>query len=229
MTESSFYVTASFHPPTPNFFFRGVFGTFLSIPPEFLVRVIALYSSSLKSCLNGIHFLFYRAVSADHNPAAPISNATSTSNLKNSKKISRSISLLAPWKPRNYKDKFEVIHYDNRNLYANPATSVTVGPGGTTTTQTGNGQASGKPPRPPVPPVTRRPVPDKKSASSTDLLRDTQQQQQQLNQAQPTPASASVLERRAATLQRPQSKVSRSVSMPKDSRLAGWFKKRKRS
>jgi hypothetical protein len=177
----------------------------------------------------------FRAVSADHAPAAPISNATSTTNLKNSKKISRSISLLAPWKPRNYKDKFEVIHYDNRNLYANPATNVTVGPGGTTTT-TSNGPAAGKPPRPPVPPVTRRGVPDKKSASSTDLLRDTQQQQQQHHHQQQqqqapmaTPASAAVLERRAQTLQRPQSKVSRSVSMPKDSRLAGWFKKRKRS
>ena len=130
--------------------------------------------------------LIFRAVSADHNSAAPLSSATSTSNLKNSKKISRSISLLAPWKPRNYKDKFEVIHYDNRNLYANPATSVTVGPGGTTTTAS-NGPATGKPPRPPVPPVTsRRAGPDKKSASSTDLLRDTQQQSGH-HQQQPPP------------------------------------------
>lgn len=173
--------------------------------------------------------MFPRALSADHTPAAPISNAASTSNLKNSKKISRSISLLAPWKPRNYKDKFEVIHYDNRTLYSNPPTTVTVGPGGTTTTS--NAPTSGKPPRPPVPPVTRRVVPDKKSASSTDLLRDSQPMPSIQPQPAPTatPASAALLERRAQTLQRPQSKVSRSVSMPKDSRLAGWFKKRKRS
>ena len=177
--------------------------------------------------------IFNRALSADHTPAAaPISNAASTSNLKNSKKISRSISLLAPWKPRNYKDKFEVIHYDNRTIYSNPPTTVTVGPGGATTTS--SAPTSGKPPRPPVPPVTRRVVPDKKSASSTDLLRDSQPLgPPSVPQTQPaqaaTPASAALLERRAQTLQRPQSKVSRSVSMPKDSRLAGWFKKRKRS
>jgi hypothetical protein len=53
---------------------------------------------------------------------------------------------------------------------------------------------------------------EKKFASSSDLLRD----------------EGVVV---VAPLQEPKpvsSKVSRSVSMPKDTRLAGWFKKRKR-
>ena len=121
--------------------------------------------------------------------------AAMNSNLQKSQKISRSISLLAPWKPRNYKDKFE-IHYDN-----NP----TLG--------------KSKPPRPPS--VTRSRTAmqrDKKSASSSDLLRDD------------PPAPPVNRPQRTATLQqrKPTNKVSRSVSMPKDTRLAGWFKKRKK-
>ena len=53
------------------------------------------------------------------------------STLKNSKKISRSISLLAPWKPRPVQQRFTELHYDNGNIY---------GMGGGT---------AGKPPRPP--------------------------------------------------------------------------------
>ena len=53
---------------------------------------------------------------------------------------------------------------------------------------------------------------DKKFASSSDLLQD---EQEVVVQPQPSPSKTS-------------SRVSRSVSMPKDTRLAGWFKKRKR-
>lgn len=148
------------------------------------------------------------------------------SNLKGSKKISRSISLLAPWKPRPVKDRFEEIHYDNSNVYSNPATRVTVDAG------------SGKPPRPPTapppapptmgPPPVRRAATiqrgDKKSASSSDLLRDS-------DSSNTTPAVI-LAERRAKAMEQQQqkrsNKVSRSMSMPKDTRLAGWFKKRKR-
>ncbi|XP_059089545.1 uncharacterized protein LOC131885497 isoform X2 [Tigriopus californicus] len=139
------------------------------------------------------------------------------SNLKNSKKISRSISLLAPWKPRNVQRNQE-IHYNNGAMFN----------GG------GGGGASGKPPRPP--PVARRSATmqrDKKSASSSDLL---QSDPLPPPQSPPSPEMPMVIGEqrsgvRAATNGaggKPSSKVSRSVSMPKDSRLAGWFKKRKR-
>ena len=162
------------------------------------------------------------------------------SNLKGSKKISRSISLLAPWKPRPVQDKFQrEINYDNGNLYANPATRVTVQPGNM---PPAGGppppvSASSKPPRPPTAPpppppstvrrnqsATRRGVIDNsKSASSSDLLRD------EPSNEDTTPAVI-LAERKAAQTEaeKKAAKVSRSMSMPKDSRLAGWFKKRKR-
>ena len=160
------------------------------------------------------------AISAQTKPPPP------SNGLKGSKKISRSISLLAPWKPKTVQNKFEhEIHYDNGNLYANPATRVTVEPGNLPA-------PAAKPPRPPTapppPPVTSPPRrnanvhrSDSKSASSADLLRD-----------QDTTPAVILAERKAnaaaAAAESTKSKVSRSVSMPKDSRLAGWFKKRKR-
>jgi hypothetical protein len=162
------------------------------------------------------------AISAQTRP-----QTAASSNLKGSKKISRSISLLAPWKPRPVQDRFE-IHYDNGNLYANPATRVTI--------EAGNGppaSANSKPPRPPTapppppsgPPPVRRPQrgdSSKKFASSSDLLRDS-------DSSNTTPAVI-LAERRnkAVEVKKNSSKVSRSMSMPKDTRLAGWFKKRKR-
>lgn len=163
------------------------------------------------------------AISAQTKPPPP------SNGLKGSKKISRSISLLAPWKPKTVQNRFEhEIHYDNGNLYANPATRVTVEPGNLPA-------PAAKPPRPPTapppPPVTSPPRrnavhrSDSKSASSADLLRD-----------QDTTPAVILAERKAAANAanssasgaETKSKVSRSVSMPKDSRLAGWFKKRKR-
>ncbi len=133
------------------------------------------------------------------------------SNLQKSKKISRSISLLAPWKrqPRSQSSgaQFSEIHYDNNNIYG----------------QGGGMSSSGKPPRPPPPSQRGRiiiPAGDKKSASSTNLLKTDSEQMIVGNE-------------RSRTLQRSSnngnsSKVSRSVSMPKDTRLAGWFRKKKR-
>merc|ERR1719266_3250759 len=75
-----------------------------------------------------------RALSADSrrdvNLASKVGaqNAKQDSNLKGSKKVSRSISLLAPWsRNRPRKENLE-IHYDNSAVYSQaPATSVTVG------------------------------------------------------------------------------------------------------
>ncbi|CAB4063953.1 unnamed protein product [Lepeophtheirus salmonis] len=126
-------------------------------------------------------------------------------NLQKSQKISRSISLLTPWKPRNYKDKFEAQR----------------------------GKSPGKPPRPPS---ASRQVHssrtgtmqrDKKSASSSDLLRD---ETPPGRKGPPPPRASSRIETsepKHKPLTTTNSKVSRSVSMPKNTRLSGWFKKRK--
>jgi len=126
------------------------------------------------------------------------SKMTNGSNLQKSKKISRSISLLAPFKKQAPKEK-EVL-YDSSGQITH----------------------SGKPPRAPPPPVRRIPGPDqpmsrdKKFASSSDLLQD----ENEVVMSYPAEESNSS--------SKSSSKVSRSVSMPKDTRLAGWFKKRKR-
>ena len=122
------------------------------------------------------------------------------SNLQKSKKISRSISLLAPFKKTSPPKEKEVMYDSSGQVVA----------GG-----------SGKPPRAPPAPVRRLPAAgepmsrDKKFASSSDLLQD---EQEVVVQPQQEPAAGS----------KSSSRVSRSVSMPKDTRLAGWFKKRKR-
>jgi len=129
------------------------------------------------------------------NGGAGENKMNSSSNLQKSKKISRSISLLAPFKKQAPKEK-EVL-YDS----------------------SGQITYSGKPPRAPPPPARRIPGPDqpmsrdKKFASSSDLLQD----ENEVVMSYPEDSNS-----------KSSSKVSRSVSMPKDTRLAGWFKKRKR-
>jgi hypothetical protein len=134
-------------------------------------------------------------------------NGGGDSSLKNSKKISRSISLLAPFKSKAPPKEKEITYDSAGNIVASH-----------------NG---GKPPRPPPGPPVRRIAPppvqqnnmlmtkERKFASSSDLLRDD-----------PSPYGDGVVG--GAGEDGKSSKVSRSVSMPKDTRLAGWFKKRKR-
>jgi len=149
---------------------------------------------------------------ADIPPSQTRNGAGAAGDLKNSKKISRSISLLAPFKSKAAPPKEKEITYDSA---------------GNIVPSSHNG---GKPPRPPPgsPPVRRLPAPniqpnsgnsnnnnmmmtkERKFASSSDLLRD-----------EPSSFEDGGEDGKS-------SKVSRSVSMPKDTRLAGWFKKRKR-
>lgn len=162
----------------------------------------------------------------NHNSQQNAGPPQTNSNLKNSKKISRSISLLAPWKPRPVQDKFE-IHYDNGNLYSNPATRVTVEPGNMPPA-TNNSKPPRPPTAPPPPPtatIRRNPsrADTKLTASSTNLLSNRRADR---DDSDTTPAV--ILAERKSEAEKKNSKVSRSVSMPKDSRLAGWFKKRKR-
>ena len=148
-----------------------------------------------------LHATAVAEIPASHpkNPPPDQAAGGPASNLKNSKKISRSISLLAPFKPKQTRGGVPEVNYDSSGNQVP--------------------YAGGKPPRPP--PARRQPPPaaamskDKKFASSSDLLRgDENEVANQPTAVQESPKASS--------------KVSRSVSMPKDTRLAGWFKKRKR-
>ena len=139
-------------------------------------------------------------------PPSQNRNGAAETNLKNSKKISRSISLLAPFKSKQPAKEKEIT-YDSAGNIVPPT-------------------AGGKPPRPPPAPLVRRAPPppqannsmiltkERKFASSSDLLRDTPSSYEDGGVGDNEDGKSS--------------KVSRSVSMPKDTRLAGWFKKRKR-
>ena len=123
----------------------------------------------------------------------------SSNSLQKSKKISRSISLLAPFKKQTAAaaSREKEVIYDSSGQIVH----------------------SGKPPRAPPAPIRKIPADpmmamrDKKFASSSDLLQDEAEVMSSPEDLGPAKIS---------------SKVSRSVSMPKDTRLAGWFKKRKR-
>ena len=125
---------------------------------------------------------------------------STSSNLQKSKKISRSISLLAPFKKQT---AVAAVGREKEVIYDSSGQIV----------------HSGKPPRAPPAPIRKMPADplmtrgDKKFASSSDLLQDEGEVMSSPEDLGPAKIS---------------SKVSRSVSMPKDTRIAGWFKKRKR-
>jgi len=172
-------------------------------------------AGSAQSSSNRSVYLHATAV-ADIPPSHQNRNggAGDANNLKNSKKISRSISLLAPFKSKQQPAKEKEITYDSAGNIVPPGTG-----------------AGGKPPRPPPAPLVRRAPPpphqtnnnmvltkERKFASSSDLLRD----------APPSSYEHGGVGGVDGGDDGKSSKVSRSVSMPKDTRLAGWFKKRKR-
>ena len=143
-----------------------------------------------------------------------------SSNLQKSKKISRSISLLAPFKKQQ----------SSRNGVPGPEKEVIYDSSGQIV-QPGSG--SGKPPR--APPASRKSPGelqgimtsrDKKfSASSSDLLDN---EAEVMSSPEDVQVARSQIIASSSNNSKNQGKVSRSVSMPKDTRLAGWFKKRKR-
>jgi len=167
----------------------------------------ALSRGTAQSAQSNRSVYLHATAVADIPSNKPISNGQagphgSNSNLQKSKKISRSISLLAPFKKQQAAKEKEVI-YDSSGQVA----------------------GQGKPPR--APPAVRRVAGpeqgaatmarDRKFASSSDLLQEDGEaglDYRPEDLARPTPQSSKP--------------VSRSVSMPKDTRLAGWFKKRKR-
>merc|ERR1712083_835588 len=116
-----------------------------------------------------------------------------------SKKISRSISLLAPFKKQT---AAAAVGREKEVIYDSSGQIV----------------HSGKPPRAPPAPIRKIPADpmmtmrEKKFASSSDLLQDEAEVMSSPEDLGPAKIS---------------SKVSRSVSMPKDTRLAGWFKRKR--
>lgn len=210
-----------------------------------------------------------RALSADSRrdvnlaaKAGALNAKQQESNLKGSKKVSRSISLLAPWsRNRPQKENLE-IHYDNSAVYSQaPATSVTVGKPPRPPSQSGMGPGSS------VTISSSRPhvagggssilrSEKAKSASSHDLLHENDSSVIIEPEINGVNSSASVIsgpgQARISNNRRPMhhsppsvlvanqqrsktlpakpvnGKVSRSVSMPKDTRIAGWFRKKKR-
>ena len=110
---------------------------------------------------------------------SPASSHTG-STLRRSRQISRSYSVLAPWKPRHYREKFEI-------TYSNKQQQEQEQPAGASTA-TPSDVVGGKPPRVPL----RR-------------YRDE-------NDAPPKAANP----------------VSRSSTMPKNTKVAGWFRSRKK-
>ena len=142
-----------------------------------------------------------------------------SSNLQKSKKISRSISLLAPFKKQQSASRSGIPGPEKEVIYDSSGQLVQPGSG------------SGKPPRAPPAPIRKSPGElqgimasrEKKfSASSSDLLEG---EAEVMSSPEDVPVARSQV---TASSSKSQGKVSRSVSMPKDTRLAGWFKKRKR-
>ncbi len=128
-------------------------------------------------------------------------SGTTGSTLRRTRQISRSYSVLAPWKPRHYRDKFEIT-YSNQQQPAAPVPIVQ---------PVVTGGDAGKPPRAPI---RRREDVIMESEDSADVYRPAVAQRQQTNAATSSKSGPT--------------SVSRSSTMPKNTKLmAGWFRKKK--
>ena len=122
-------------------------------------------------------------------------SGTTGSTLRRTRQISRSYSVLAPWKPRHYRDKFEITYSNQQQPAAAPVPVQPVVVGD-----------AGKPPRAPI---RRREDVILESEDSADVYRPA------VAQRQPTSSKTGT-------------SVSRSSTMPKNTKLmAGWFRKKK--
>ena len=111
---------------------------------------------------------------------------------RTSRHVSRSYSMLAPWKPRHYRDKFQ-ISYSNDQQQQQQQKQASPPPAAV------NGDM-GKPPRPPRRREDAAPVIDPADSMTASPFRSS------VARSSTVPSSA----------------------MPKDSKLAGWFRKKKR-
>ncbi|KAI9558992.1 hypothetical protein GHT06_015781 [Daphnia sinensis] len=123
----------------------------------------------------------------------------STLRRTQTRQISRSYSVLAPWKPRHYRDKYEITYSNQQQPGGQPAPAMVVGD-------------VGKPPRAPV---RRREDVIVESEDSGDAYRPSAVAQRQTGATSSSKTGGT--------------SVSRSSTMPKNSKLmAGWFRKKKR-
>lgn len=138
-----------------------------------------------------------------------LSGATgSTLRRTQTRQISRSYSVLAPWKPRHYRDKYEIT-YSNQQQ-----------PGGG---QTAPAMVIGDVGKPPRAPIRRREDVIVESEDSADVYRPSAT----VGQRQTSGGGATTTT--ATSSKSGGTSVSRSSTMPKNSKLmAGWFRKKKR-
>jgi hypothetical protein len=133
-----------------------------------------------------------------------LSGATgSTLRRTQTRQISRSYSVLAPWKPRHYRDKYEITYSNQQQPGGQTAPSMVIGD-------------VGKPPRAPI---RRREDVIVESEDSAEVYRPSAA----VGQRQTPAATTATSSKSGGT------SVSRSSTMPKNSKLmAGWFRKKKR-
>ncbi|CAG7838503.1 unnamed protein product [Allacma fusca] len=118
---------------------------------------------------------------------------------KQTRHLARSMSVLAPWRPRHYREKYE-LNYNNADTKEN--------------------QPYGRPPKPPrrvILPTRKSMSPSPGRAGSTESLLKLSEDKKGKNTV------------RNSTLGRNKENVniSRSKSMPKDTRFAGWLRRRR--
>ncbi|KAF4517956.1 hypothetical protein B566_EDAN005323 [Ephemera danica] len=126
--------------------------------------------------------------------------------------LSRSISVLAPWRPRHYRNDAPEIHYDNES-------TATLRPNSAT-----------KPPRAPRSKMSAQSMESLHgSGSSPERARSTSRHRSSKAPAPqpPTSKSSNRMQQQQHHHRSGGTAVSRSASMPKDSRLAGWFRRKK--